>query len=64
MEDAGTVIEPLIPWTSAGLFMAMTLGVPTLEYLPWAVLCYTGVLFALIYAATGFGIAKAEPDIS
>lgn len=60
VEDAGTVVEPLIPWTSAGLFMAMTLGVPTLEYLPWAVLCYTGVLFALIYAATGFGIAKSD----
>ncbi len=62
VEDAGTIIEPLIPWTSAGLFMAMTLGVPTLEYLPWAVLCYTGILFALLYAATGFGIAKAEGE--
>lgn len=64
VEDAGTVVEPLIPWTSAGLFMAMTLGVPTLEYLPWAVLCYSGVLFALIYAATGFGIAKSDtPEV-
>lgn len=40
--------------------MATTLGVPTLEYLPWAILCYTGVIFALIYGFTGFGIAKIK----
>ena len=55
-EDAGTVIEPLIPWTSAGIFMATTLGVPTLSYLPWAVQCYTGIIFAMIWAVTGKGI--------
>ncbi|MBD1567321.1 Na+/H+ antiporter NhaC [Vibrio sp. SA48] len=55
-EDAGTVIEPLIPWTSAGIFMATTLGVPTLSYLPWAVQCYTGIIFAMIWAVTDKGI--------
>jgi len=36
LEDAGTVVVPLIPWSMAGVFMAGTLGVPTLKYLPWA----------------------------
>ncbi|PKH19350.1 Na+/H+ antiporter NhaC [Enterobacterales bacterium CwR94] len=58
IEDAGTVIEPLIPWTAAGIFMASTLGVNTLELLPWAVQCYAGIIFALICAFTGLGIAK------
>lgn len=31
IEDAGTVIEPLLPWTSAGVYMATTLGVSTLD---------------------------------
>ncbi|XP_061168531.1 uncharacterized Na(+)/H(+) antiporter HI_1107-like [Saccostrea echinata] len=62
IEDAGTVIEPLVPWTAAGLYMAGTLGVATLDYLPWAIQCYTGVIFALIYGFTGFGIAKAKPE--
>lgn len=59
LEDAGTIIEPLVPWTAAGIYMAHTLNVPTLDYLPWAVQCYTGIIFAIIYGFTGFGIAKA-----
>lgn len=56
-EDAGTVVEPILPWTAAGVYMATMLGVPTLEYLPYAFLNYTGMIFALIWAATGIGIA-------
>ncbi|NUU68327.1 Na+/H+ antiporter NhaC [Enterobacteriaceae bacterium BIT-l23] len=58
VEDAGTVIEPLLPWTSAGVYMATTLGVSTLDLLPWAVQCYAAIFFALIYGFTGFGIAR------
>ena len=58
LEDAGTVFVPLIPWSAAGAYMAATLGVETLDYLPWAVLCYTGFLFAILWGYTGFGIAK------
>jgi NhaC family Na+:H+ antiporter len=56
-EDSGTVIVPLVPWSIAGVFMAGTLGVETLAYLPWAIMCYTGFIFALIYGFTGFAIA-------
>jgi len=56
-EDSGTVIVPLVPWSMAGVYMAGTLGVPTLEYAPWAFMCYLGVVFALIYGFTGFAIA-------
>lgn len=59
-EDAGTVVEPILPWTAAGVYMATMLGVPTLEYLPWAFLNYTGMIFALIWAATGIGIARLK----
>ncbi len=60
LEDAATVIEPITPWTAAGVYMATTLGVPTLSYLPWACLNYTGIIFALIWAATGIGIMKIK----
>jgi len=60
LEDSATVTEPIVPWTAAGVYMATTLGVPTLKYLPWAILCYTGVIFALIWAATGIGISKIK----
>ena len=42
--------------------MTSTLGVETLDYLPWAVLCYTGFIFAIIWGFTGFGIAKLENE--
>jgi NhaC family Na+:H+ antiporter len=61
-EDSGSVVVPLIPWSAAGLFMAATLGVPTLTYLPWTVMNYTGFLFALLYGATGFAIAPRKRD--
>lgn len=62
LEDSITVIEPLVPWSLAGVFMTSTLGVPTVAYAPWAVLCYTGVIFAIIWGFTGFGIAKIKPS--
>ena len=62
LEDSGTVVVPLVPWSAAGAFMAGTLGVATVEYLPWAVMNYTGFLFALALAATGIGIAPRIRD--
>lgn len=62
LEDAGTVFVPLVPWSAAGAYMTATLGVETLAYLPWAVLCYTGFIFAIIWGFTGFGIAKLDDE--
>ncbi|MBD2810466.1 Na+/H+ antiporter NhaC [Xenorhabdus sp. Vera] len=64
IEDGCTVVEPLLPWTTAGIYMATTLGVNTFDLLPWAIQCYTAVFFALIYGFTGFGIAKTTPQNS
>ncbi len=60
LEDAGTCIVPLVPWAVAGTYMAKTLGVPTVQYLPWAVLCYSSVIFAVIFAFTGLTIRDKE----
>ena len=62
LEDAGTVFVPLVPWSAAGAYMTATLGVETLDYLPWAILCYTGFVFAIIYGFTGIGIAKLPKE--
>ena len=61
-EDSGTVVMPLIPWSIAGVYMAGTLGVPVLDYAPWAVMCYTGFGFALLFGWTGFAIAPRVND--
>lgn len=36
LEDAGTISSPLIPWNSCGAFMATSLKVATISYLPFA----------------------------
>ncbi|MEK4426878.1 Na+/H+ antiporter NhaC [Solibacillus sp. FSL K6-1523] len=64
LEDSGTVIIPLVPWSTSGVFIAGTLGVSTFSYLPWAVLCYTGFIFAIILGYTGIGISKIQEDDS
>jgi len=61
-EDSGTVIVPLVPWSMAAVFMSGTLGVSTLEYLPWTFMNYLGFIFALIYGFTGLGIAQKIRD--
>jgi NhaC family Na+:H+ antiporter len=62
MEDSVTLVEPLMPWTVSAVFMATTLGVSTLDYLPWAVFNYGGPIFSLLVAAlfrrTGVGIRR------
>lgn len=62
LEDAGTVFVPLVPWSAAGAYMTATLGIETLDYLPWAILCYIGFIFAIIYGYTGIGIAKLPKE--
>ena len=52
-EDSGTVTSPIVPWGLCGVFFAGALGVATLEYLPYAVLCYVTPLVAILYAITG-----------
>ena len=60
LEDAGTCAVPLVPWSVAGTYMATTLGVPTTQYLPYAVLCYGSMFFALLYGYTGLFIFKDD----
>jgi NhaC family Na+:H+ antiporter len=64
LEDSVTITEPLMPWTVSAVFMATTLGVPTIQYAPWAVFCYGGPFFSLLIAAlydrTGYGIKRVE----
>ncbi len=62
LEDSGTVLVPLIPWSAAGAYMAVTLGVEVLDYLPYAFLNYFGIIFAVILAVTGIGIAKLSDE--
>lgn len=61
IEDSGTLTSPLVPWNTCGAFMAATLGVATLEYLPFAFLNLINPLIAIIFGYTGIAIARLAP---
>lgn len=66
LEDAGTLTSPLIPWGACGVFMASTLNVSTMAYLPFAFLNLINPIVAIIYGYLGFTIVKLnkEPNAS
>lgn len=53
MEDAGTVVNPLVPWSVCGIFITSVLGVSTLEYLPFAFFCLLSPLLTVLFGWTG-----------
>ena len=62
LEDSGTCVVALIPWSAAGAYAAGALGVPTMEYMPFAFFCFFSTLMALVCGATGFGIKTLEEE--
>jgi NhaC family Na+:H+ antiporter len=63
LEDAGTITSPLIPWNTCGAYMAATLGVATLDYLPYAFFNLVNPVLAGILAYVGFKILKTSPKV-
>ncbi|OAB44727.1 Na+/H+ antiporter NhaC [Paenibacillus glacialis] len=49
LEDCGTLVNPLIPWGVSGAFFAVTLGVPVIEYAPYAPFLWLSPLFTFAY---------------
>jgi NhaC family Na+:H+ antiporter len=60
LEDSGTLTSPLVPWNTCGAYMAGTLGVATLAYLPFAFFNLINPLVAIVLGFTGISIKKLE----
>lgn len=60
LEDAGTLINPLIPWGVSGAFFASTLGVPVIDYLPYAFFLLLSPLFTIILGYLGIGLGNGH----
>lgn len=48
ISDTGTTIAPLIPWNINSIIILAITGISTLEYAPYAVLCYIAPLIAVL----------------
>nr|WP_083034334.1 Na+/H+ antiporter NhaC [Sporosarcina ureae] len=53
MEDAGTVINPLVPWSVAGIFITTVLDVSTIAYLPFAFFCLLSPILTVLFGYLG-----------
>ncbi len=58
LEDAGTLTSPLVPWNTCGAYMAATLGVATLDYLPYVFFNLINPVVAVIFAYLGIKILR------
>ncbi len=60
VEDSGTLTSPLVPWNTCGAYMAATLGVATIAYLPFAFFNLINPLVSIFYGFTGITIRRLE----
>lgn len=62
LEASGTLSSSLIPWTACAVFMSTTLGVPTVEYIPWAFFLYITPILTILLSKTKWVVSKIEDD--
>ena len=60
IEDSGTLTSPLVPWNTCGAYMAATLGVATIAYLPFVFFNLINPIVSVIYGYTGFTIERID----
>lgn len=63
LEDSATITSPLIPWNTCGAYMAATLGVTTLAYLPFCFFNLVNPFIAASYGYANFKVAPAEEEL-
>lgn len=64
VEDGGTMTSALVPWNTCGAYMAATLGVATLDYLPYALLNWLSPLIAMAMAIAGFKLLRRPVPVA
>jgi len=61
LEEGATLSGPLVPWTTCGAFMAATLGVATIDYIPYAFIGFIPPLLSIITASLGIFVIRTTP---
>jgi NhaC family Na+:H+ antiporter len=62
LEDGGTITSVLIPWNTCGATQSRVLGVPTIEYIPFAFFNFLSPLFSILFAAINYKIRRFSDD--
>lgn len=62
LEDAGTMTSSLVPWNTCGATMTGFLGVPTIQYIPYAILNLVNPIVSAFYGFTGISMEKMSDE--
>ncbi|MEX2370625.1 MAG: Na+/H+ antiporter NhaC [Bacteroidales bacterium] len=62
LEDGGTITSVLIPWNTCGATQSRVLGVPTIEYVPFAFFNILSPMFSILFAAINYKIRRFSDD--
>lgn len=60
LEEGATLAGPIVPYTTCGAFMAGTLGVATLEYLPYTFIAIIPPILSIVLSFFGIFVIKAK----
>jgi len=58
LEDGGTLTSVLVPWNTCGATQSRVLGVPTLEYVPFAFFNFLSPMFSILFAYINYRIRR------
>jgi NhaC family Na+:H+ antiporter len=62
LEDGGTIFSTLVPWSANAVFVASTLSVATMEYLPYAFFSFLCPIISILYALVGIAVWDDKDD--
>lgn len=69
IEEGGTLLTPLVPWSSSGVFISLTLGLGITEgkfenlmYIPVAIVCWLSPLLGIVYPLLGWFSKRATKE--
>ncbi len=62
LEDGGTLTSVLVPWNTCGATQSRVLGVPTLEYVPYAFFNFLSPFFSILFAHINYRIRRYGDD--
>lgn len=60
LENGATVVAPMVPWGSNGVYCATALGISTARYLPYYFMGSLTPVICIIYCLTGIGMFKKK----
>lgn len=62
LENGATIVAPMVPWGSNGVYCAAALGVATIQYIPYYFMGIITPFICILCCVTGFGMLKKNGD--